>query len=227
MSRPGDHPRMVVALDVDGTLYDGTQVANEAVDALREAHRDGHVIIIVTGRRFDTLADVVPAVLPLCTVVVAEEGGVLVDMATGSTTLLAPPIDEVVVDALTAAGVTDLDVGRVAVGADRRFEAAMRSVHRTHASHHEVVVNKGSVALVPRGCDKGTGLRAALDAVGCSTLPVLAVGDAANDLPMFAVAAVAAAVANADADVVAAGITLMDAPFGAGVAEALRRFLAG
>ncbi|MBI4936451.1 MAG: HAD hydrolase family protein [Actinobacteria bacterium] len=225
MSHLGHHPRMVVALDVDGTLYDGTEVADAAVAALRDAHRDGHVLLIVTGRRSDTLADVVPAVLPLCTMVVAEEGGVLVDVATGATTLLAPPIDEVVVAALTSGGVTDLDVGRVAVGADRRFETAMRTVHRTHAPNHEVVVNKGSVALVPQGCDKGTGLRAALELLGCSTLPVLAIGDAANDLPMFAVATFPVAVANADADVVAAGITLMEAPFGAGVAEALRRFL--
>jgi hydroxymethylpyrimidine pyrophosphatase-like HAD family hydrolase len=219
------HPRMVVALDVDGTLYDGTGVADEAVDALRDAHRRGHVVVIVSGRRFETLADVVPEILSLCTAVVAEEGGVIVDCTTGTATMLAHPIDDALVAALVAAGVTDLDVGRVAVGADRRFEAAVRAVHAEHAADREVVVNKGSVAMVPRGCNKGTGLRSALLLIGCTDWPVLAIGDAANDLPMFAAATFAAAVANADDAVLAAGVTVMNGSFGAGVAEAVRRFV--
>jgi hydroxymethylpyrimidine pyrophosphatase-like HAD family hydrolase len=220
-----DRPRMVVALDVDGTLYDGIGVATEAFDALRDARLRGHVIVIVSGRRFETLADVVPDILPLCAAVVAEEGGVIVDLTTGRSTLLARPIDGALLTALADAGVTDLDVGRVAVGADRRFEAAVRAVHADHPDDREVIVNKGSIALVPRGCDKGTGLRFALRRIGCTSWPVLAVGDAANDLPMFAVATYPAAVANADDAVRAAGITMMDSSFGAGVAEAVHRFV--
>jgi hypothetical protein len=88
-----------------------------------------------------------------------------------------------------------------------------------------VVRNKDSIALVPPGHDKGTGVRTALADLDASTLPVLAIGDAANDLPMFAVASVAVAVANADETVRAAGIELTHAMFGDGVAEALRRHL--
>ena len=43
---------MVVAVDVDGTLYDGVEVAPEALVELRRAHADGHTLVIVTGLRW-------------------------------------------------------------------------------------------------------------------------------------------------------------------------------
>jgi hydroxymethylpyrimidine pyrophosphatase-like HAD family hydrolase len=52
-----------------------------------------------------------------------------------------------------------------------------------------------------------------------SDVPSLAIGDATNDLPMFAAATHAAAVANASPDVIASGIHVASAPFGHGVAE--------
>ena len=54
---------------------------------------------------------------------------------------------------------------------------------------------------------------------------MIAVGDATNDLPMFARADVAVAVANAEPALTATGIEVTDLPFGAGVAEALTRHL--
>ena len=216
---------MLIALDVDGTLFDGTGVAAAAVAALRSARDDGHVVMIVTGRRADSLVDVVADVLPLCHMVVAEDGGVLADLATGSIELLAPPIDHELVDALHAAGVTDLDIGHVAVGAPRRFEDAVRAVNEQLGGVRAVLVNKGSVTLVPRGCDKGTGLLEARSRLGDPAADVLAIGDASNDLPMFAVATIAVGVANSDDAVRASGIAITDAAYGDGVAEALGRYL--
>lgn len=219
--------RLLVAVDVDGTLFDGdggTGVAVAAVHALRDARAAGHLVVIATGRRHETLADVVPDVLPWCHAVVAEDGGVLVEPATGRVELLAPPLDPSIPEALRARGVVDLDVGRVALGAPRRFEAVFRELHRSAPGEREVLVNKGSVTLVPVGCDKGTGLRVVRERLG-SEVHVLAVGDAANDLPMFACADTAVAVANADDAVRRAGIRLTTAPFGDGVAEAVREWL--
>ncbi len=59
-------------------------------------------------------------------------------------------------------------------------------------------------------------------ALDVGSWPVLAIGDAANDLPMFAVATLAVAVANADAAVLDAGVRQTAGSFGSGVAEALR-----
>ena len=51
----------------------------------------------------------------------------------------------------------------------------------------------------------------------------MAIGDATNDLPMFAMADVAVAVANAEPALAETGIEVTRRAFGAGVAEALAR----
>ncbi|MDO8362364.1 MAG: HAD hydrolase family protein [Actinomycetota bacterium] len=218
------HP-FVIAIDVDGTLYDGASVAPSAVAALAAATGEGHIVILVTGRRWGSLTEVVPDVLPLCTAAVCEEGTVLVETADGQPRLLATALDPALVIALQRAGVPDLDVGAVVVGAPVEHVAAMAAANEEVGGDRRLVVNKGSVALVPRGCDKATGLRAALAALHLQHRWVLAIGDAANDLPMFAMATIAVAVANADDAVRSAGITRTIAPFGLGVAEALQLHL--
>ena len=86
-----------------------------------------------------------------------------------------------------------------------------------------VVANKDSIAIVPTGCDKGTGLARAIEHLGLADRPVMAIGDATNDLPMFARADVAVAVANAEPALADTGIEVTRQAFGAGVAEALAR----
>ena len=74
-----------------------------------------------------------------------------------------------------------------------------------------LVTNKGSVALVPRDCNKRTGLLAAIADLGADGVPIIAIGDAENDLPMFAVATIAVGVANADDAVRTSGVELTHA----------------
>ena len=217
--------QMVIALDVDGTLFDGVAVAPVATEAIRQAHADGHTIIIVTGRRWESLQSVIPAIVGMCDRVVCEEGGVLVNVASGELALLAEPVEPALIDALFAAGVPDLDIGHVVVGAPASWRAEVQSARDAVGSQRHLVLNKGSVALAPLGCDKGTGLRAALASLGLQQRRVIAIGDAANDLPMFAIAAIAVGVANADEAVRSAGITLTSGAVGLGVAEALHAHL--
>jgi hydroxymethylpyrimidine pyrophosphatase-like HAD family hydrolase len=217
--------RLLIAVDVDGTLYDGAGVAPDAVNALRKCRDAGHLVVIVTGRRWESLPDVVPSVLELCHVVISEEGGVLTDVAARNSTLLADAVDPAVVEALRAAGVDPLDVGRVMVGAPVEFHDTFVTVQRQLGADRAIIVNKGSVALAPLGCDKASGLRAAVDALDAGALAIVAIGDAANDLPMLRLATHPYGVANADAAVRAAGVPITAAAAGLGVAEALRRHL--
>ncbi len=217
--------QMVIALDVDGTLFDGESVAAAATDAVRQARADGHTIIIVTGRRWESLLSVVPTIVALCDCIVCEEGGVMVNVASGELTLLAEPVEQALLAALREAGVPDLDVGHVVVGAPVAWLAAVETARLSVGSQRHLVVNKGSVALAPAGCDKGTGLRAALASLGLEQRRVIAIGDAANDLPMFAIASIAVGVANADEAVRTAGIPLTSGAAGLGVAEALHTHL--
>ena len=80
-----------------------------------------------------------------------------------------------------------------------------------------------SIAIVPDGCDKGTGLARAIEQLDMSDRALMAIGDATNDLPMFAIADVAVAVANAEPALAETGIEVTRRAFGAGVAEALAR----
>jgi hydroxymethylpyrimidine pyrophosphatase-like HAD family hydrolase len=216
---------MVIAVDVDGTLYDGVNVAPEAVDALRQATADGHTLVIVTGRRWEELGHVVPTVLELAVRAVCEEGGVLVNVATQQLTLLADPAEPELIAGLRAAGIGALDVGHVVVGAPTTALALVTEVRERVGSRRTIITNKGSIALTPPGCDKGTGLRAAIADLHLEGSPILAIGDASNDLAMFDIATIAVGMANADDAVRASGVPLTTASAGLGVAEALRTFL--
>ena len=216
---------MVIAVDVDGTLYDGVSVAEQAVDALRGARATGHHVVIVTGRRWEELGRVVPTIVELTDRVVCEEGGVLVDVNTGRLTLLADPVEPELLAALLAAGVPDLDVGHVVIGAPTAWLDVVTEVRDSTNSVRAIITNKGSIALTPVGCNKASGLRAAIVDLGLDQPPIMAIGDATNDLAMFAIATIAVGVANADDAVRASGVPLTKASFGIGVAEALQRFL--
>lgn len=216
---------MLIAVDVDGTLYDGLAVAPEAVAALRRAHDEGHRIVVVTGRRWEGLDLVVPEVLVVADSVVCEEGGVIIDMQDGSVRLLADAVEPELVRALVDAGVAPLDIGHVVVGAPAEFIDTVRAIRDRVGSTRHLVRNKASIALAPAACDKASGLRAAVSALELDGVPILAIGDATNDLPMFAAATIAVGVANADDAVRASGVPLTAASVGLGVAEALCRYL--
>lgn len=219
--------RTLIAVDVDGTLYDGADVAIEAVEALRQAHEHGNLVVIVTGRRWEQLGHVIPTILAFCDRAVCEEGGVLVHLADHSLTLLAEPVEPALVNGLQAAGVPSLDVGHVVIGAPSGHLERVTKVRDDLGSTRVIIANKGSITLAPSGCDKGSGLRAAVTDLGAQDVPIMAIGDAANDLVMFELATIAVGVANADAAVRASGVTLTQASVGRGVAEALRHFLPG
>jgi len=216
--------QLLIAVDVDGTLYDGEAVPAETEAALRACRDHGDLLVIVTGRRWETLPEVVPSVLELFHCVIAEEGGVIVDVASGAVQLLAPRVEPDLLAALRGAGVTELDIGHVVVGAPVEHFAAFASARDTVGSTRHLVVNKLSVALAPRGFNKASGLRAAVDRLSAHGVPVVAIGDAANDLPMFAAATHPYAVANSDRAVYDSGVPITQAKAGYGVAEVLRLY---
>jgi hydroxymethylpyrimidine pyrophosphatase-like HAD family hydrolase len=61
----------------------------------------------------------------------------------------------------------------------------------------QIVRNKGSVMVLPRGVDKATGLRYALRELDISPRDAVAVGDAENDECLLAECGCGVAVANA------------------------------
>jgi hydroxymethylpyrimidine pyrophosphatase-like HAD family hydrolase len=213
---------MIVALDVDGTLFDGQSVDPVALEAIESAVADGHVAVIVSGRPWRDLQEIIPDVLRSTSVAVCEHGAVLVEVATGTVHHLAEPVDPAVADMVATADGDEMVVYEATIGlpasARELAEAACARVGGCY-----VVANKASIAIVPNGCDKGTGLARAIEHLDMSDRALMAIGDATNDLPMFAMADVAVAVANAEPALAETGIEVTRRAFGAGVAEALAR----
>ena len=89
----------------------------------------------------------------------------------------------------------------------------------------QVIFNKESVMILPRGTNKSTGLSAVLSDLGLSSQSVVGIGDAENDHELLSFCGCSVAVANAipalkqRADVVTGG------SYGAGVLEVIHRLI--
>jgi hydroxymethylpyrimidine pyrophosphatase-like HAD family hydrolase len=190
-----------LATDYDGTLardgrVDGATLA--ALDALRAV---GWKLVLVTGRNLDNVAAVFPQ-LTLFDRVVAENGA-LVGAHDGDVTLLGPPPDRSLLQALERRGVS-YSTGRVIVHTLTAQRAAVDAALAESAARVEVSLNKGALMLLPAGIDKAAGLRAALHDLGVEPAMVIGVGDAENDLPFLEVCGRAYACADAVPEVKAA-----------------------
>jgi len=186
----------VFATDYDGTLAHHGTVSDDTVAALQRLGESGRKLVLVTGRILAELQDVFPR-LGVFDLVVAENGPVLFNPATGEERLIAtPPRDEFVL-ALRHAGATPLDVGRVVVATREPYDEVVHRAIREMGLDLQIIYNKGAVMVLPTGANKGVGLTAALDELGAAPHQVVAVGDAENDHSLLKLSGFGAAVANA------------------------------
>jgi len=214
-----------LACDYDGTLaWDG--VVDEATQAaLERLRRSGRRLVLVTGRELDQLEQVFPR-LGLFDLVVAENGALIYRPASRQVVTLGEAPPERLVEALQRRGVEPLSVGRVIVGTVQPHGESVGVAIRELGLEHQVILNKGSVMVLPPGLDKAAGLRAALNELGLAPSAVVGVGDAENDEGFLSICGYAVAVANAlpalktRVDFVTRGAR------GAGVVELIDRLLA-
>jgi len=206
----------VLACDYDRTLATHGVASGAAVSGLRDVAASGRRLVLVTGRVLDEIRDVFTE-LDTFDRVVVENGGVLYDPATGGQRLLGPPVSADLVADLRDAGVEPLVVGRVLCATLIESESLVRDAVRRLDPDREVIYNKNSVMVLPRGVDKATGLRAALDDMGENLEQTVAVGDAENDVVLISAAGVGAAVANALDVVKEHADVVLDRPNGEGV----------
>ncbi|OGL12022.1 MAG: hypothetical protein A3I17_09215 [Candidatus Rokubacteria bacterium RIFCSPLOWO2_02_FULL_72_37] len=173
-----------LACDYDGTIASNDRIGAEALAALRAARAAGLRLILVTGRTFFELLRVCETI-DLFDAVVAENGGVLYFPARGVLRDHAPPPPPRLLAELDARGIP-FQVGRVIVGTWRAEEARVRDTLRTLGMRMAIAYNRAAVMLLPPGISKGDGVRQAVRALGLAHHDVLALGDAENDLDLFA-----------------------------------------
>jgi len=187
---------LALATDYDGTLASHGAVERETIDALRRITATGRKLILVTGRRVDDLIQVFPEIA-IFDRVVAENGPVVYRPHSRETRVLAKPPPAAFVEELQRRGVQPLTAGQVFVATEQPNERLVLEMIAELGLDLQVILNKGSVMVLPTSVDKATGLIAALEELGISPQEVVGIGDAENDESFLAMCGLGVAVANA------------------------------
>jgi len=187
---------VALACDYDGTLADHGHVRPATVVALRRVGRSGRKLVLVTGRELDELFGVFPR-LEVFDRVVAENGAVIYDPASRERRFLADRPPRELVDALRARRVEPLAVGRAIVATKRGQQLAVSQVIDELGLRLDLILNRRSLMVLPRGVNKATGLMEALREIGVAPENTVGIGDAENDAGFLAACGYSAAVANA------------------------------
>jgi hydroxymethylpyrimidine pyrophosphatase-like HAD family hydrolase len=186
----------VLATDYDGTLADQGTVSGTVVEKLRQLQATGRKIVLVTGREMKDLMEVFPS-FALFNYIIAENGALIHDTATGKEEKLGPAPDLRFVQTLQEKGVHPLSVGQVIIATWEPYEQIVLDTIKTSGIERQVIFNKGAVMILPPGINKATGLQALLHSLHLSMHNTVAIGDAENDSTMLQTAEFAAAVSNA------------------------------
>ncbi len=217
---------LAVAVDYDGTIAHNGRVDPPTIAALERLRAGARRLILVTGRELPELQAVMPR-LDVFDLVVAENGALLFDPASGEEELLADPPPAEFVARLRAADISPLSVGRAIVATwEPNEDVVLHAIHELGLDL-QITFNKGAVMVLPGGVTKASGLRAALERLELSPLNCVGVGDAENDLAFLELCGQVVAVANALPSVKARASVVTNAARGAGVAELVERLVVG
>ena len=215
-----------LATDYDETLAEEGLVSATTLSALRKLKDSGRRLILVSGRQLPDLRRVFPN-FSIFDRIVAENGAILHDPATGNERLLAPVPPPAFVESLRTRGVDPLLVGQSVIGTLVPNEMIVLDEIRRHGLELEIIFNKGAVMVLPSGINKATGLVAALDDLDMPIDGVVAIGDAENDHDLLRRAGFGVAVANALPSLKNTADRITLAPAGDGVTEIIDAILRG
>lgn len=213
-----------MAFDFDGTLAIDGHVPPEVETALEQCRASGHVLFLVTGRRFETVT--LGSLGDLFAGIVWENGAVLTHTASGETYLPFGQLDGRLLKAIEEAGIP-FERGLAIAATWVPHDQALWRILSAHGGSTSIEYNKSAVMVLPPGATKGAGLERLLTLCGLSSRNLAAFGDAENDLSMLTLAEVSVAVADAVPAVIQTCDVLTTAPGPQGVLEILRRYPLG
>ena len=186
-----------LALDYDGTITRDDRVDAAMRAAIAAARTRGITVLIVTGRILGELRRVAGD-LHFVDGVVAENGAVIHFPEGDHTTVLAPRLPPVFIEALSQRGIP-CQAGESLVDADAADAPRILEIIRALELPLVLIFNKGRVMVLPQGVSKATGLHAALDTLRLSARNTLAIGDAENDHELLRLSEIGVAVPWASA----------------------------
>jgi hypothetical protein len=221
-----------VAVDIDGTLtFRDRKLDIAAVGALRKAESSGLPVVLATGNVL-AFAEAAATLLGTSGPLIAEDGGIVFDPATGREYMLGDRVEadrglaalELKFGPLqqtrsSAARLTGLTLKRK-IAAEQVNEVFRREGFAL------VAIDSGfAIHLRNPSVNKGNALRKVASLLKVSLVEVAAVGDGPNDIEMLEVAGLSFAVANSDEAVKRVCTYVTDEPHGKGVAEAIEKIL--
>lgn len=215
---------IAIATDYDATLASDSHVVPETLRALQRAQATGRTLILITGRELDSLQSVFPS-LNLFDLVVAENGALLYQPATNRERVLCKSAPNGLLSELRRLGIKPLSAGRCIIATTQPHEAIVEKTIRNLKLQWNIIMNRESVMVLPRGVNKGTGLEAALADLGISPDKVMGIGDAENDHAFLRLCGLSVAVANAIPALKKEVQLVTKAEKGAGVEEAIAHLL--
>ncbi len=210
-----------IACDYDRTLTDESLVISKnAVASLRSAREAGIKVFIASGRRLPFLAGVNEE-YDFVDGIIAENGAVIYNPSDGTEVLLGDGLDE-----LKSAFLDEredfIEVEQVIVATTIEHLDYVRGIIEKNQLSVDIELNRNDVMVMPKGVNKGSGVVKAAAMYGVNRENLACVGDAENDLGMFAVAGITVAVANAVENVKSVADVVCSEPYGDGVAEFVR-----
>lgn len=214
----------LLVCDYDGTLATGETAGSQVIEALTSTSDAGTKLVLATGRELPEICRVLPEI-ELFQWVVAENGAVLFEPATGVKEVLGTAPPESFFHEIQRRGVAEAARGEVIAAIHSRHAAILNETIRALGLSYHVILNKNSAMVLPSGVDKGTGVAAILESMGVSAKEVVAVGDGENDEDLFRVAGFRVAVANAVPELKACADMVTAAENGAGVMELIEALL--
>jgi HAD superfamily hydrolase (TIGR01484 family) len=216
--------RRVMAFDFDGTLAVDGHVPPEIETALDRCRASGHILFLVTGRRFESVT--LGRLGDLFAGIVWENGAVLAHAASGETYLPFGQLDTRLLKAIEEAGIP-FERGLAIAATWIPHDQALWRILSAHGGSTSIEYNKSAVMVLPPGATKGAGLERLLTLCGLSPRNLAAFGDAENDLSMLTLAEVSVAVADAVPAVIQTCDVLATAPGPRGVLEILNQYPLG
>jgi hydroxymethylpyrimidine pyrophosphatase-like HAD family hydrolase len=212
-----------IASDYDGTLACDGRVAPHTVAGLERWRESGGKLILATGRDLPSLRSVFSG-LHLFDWIVAENGALIHHPVTREERLLCPAVSCELVAHLRQQGVP-LSVGKCIVATVRPHDVAVFLAIRELNLSLQVIFNKESVMILPRGINKSTGLSAVLSDLELLSQSVVGIGDAENDHDLLTFCGCSVAVANAIPELRQRADVVTHGSYGAGVSEVIHRLI--
>lgn len=212
-----------LATDYDGTLAVGGRVSADTLDALARWRDAGRRLLLVTGRQLEDLLAIFPDA-PIFDRIVAENGALLHDPASGTIELFGAPPEPDLLHALRARGVP-LSLGRIIAATREPHGTIVKETLAELGGSREVILNGDAVMILPRGVNKASGLRAALTALGVDASATAGIGDAENDVDLLRACGLRVAVADALPALKHVAHEVTPSGAGAGVVELVDRLL--